>query len=120
MFEQISIFDFLAYKEFNPLEELALRGTGFENGIKRVKDYFLNNHSLKDKSRFLKDEYGLGGFGSPTKKPCYIFEADTFRGFVRYKYYDKNMEIHDKTVTFEQMAKVIQDMIENGKYKERD
>lgn len=66
---QISMFDLIENEtnSFNPLEELALHGTGFVDGMKRVTEYFSQNHTMAEKASFLKKEYGLGGFGSPVK-----------------------------------------------------
>lgn len=73
---QMDIFDFLEdknkVKEFNPLKALALCGTGIPGRMKSIADYFLENHNLREKVAFLKNEYGTGGFGSSVKKPCYI------------------------------------------------
>lgn len=56
---QLSIFDLIESenKAFNPLEALALRGTGFSGGIGRVKAYFSENRTITDKAKFLKKEY---------------------------------------------------------------
>lgn len=45
---QMSIFDLIEPTEssFNPLEALALRGTGFRDGMKRVFNYFSENHTI--------------------------------------------------------------------------
>ena len=71
---QMSIFDLemTSNQSFNPLEALALCGTGFEKGMERVRSYFERQHSFAEKVKYLKSEYGTGGFGSPVKKPCYI------------------------------------------------
>lgn len=119
---QISIFDLIENenKAFNPLEQLALHGTGFVDGMKRVTEYFSENHTISKKAKFLKKEYGLGGFGSPTKKPCYIHSMDTFGNGnkdVRFYYYDENMTDIETSCTWEQLAKTITDMISNGTYK---
>ena len=95
---QMDIFDFLEdknkVKEFNPLKALALCGTRFRGGMKRIKDYFLENHNLREKVAFLKNEYGTGGFGSPVKKPCYIHGmcTATSQKLIEYEYYDEDMQ----------------------------
>lgn len=119
---QISIFDLIKpeSEEFNPLEELALHGTGFVDGIKRVTEYFSENHTISEKAKFLKKEYGLGGFGSPTKKPCYIHSMDTFgnsKKDVVFSYYDENMNDISSDCSWIELAKTITDMILKGTYK---
>ena len=119
---QLSIFDLIETenKPFNPFESLALRGTGFVDGMKRVKAYFNENHTITENAKFLKKEYGIGGFGSPVKKPCYIHSMDTYGHSgkdLRFAYYDENMTSIESYCTWEQLAKIITDMIENGIYK---
>lgn len=118
---QISIFDLLQAEneEFNPLEALALHGSGFSGGMKRIYVYFMQNHSLKDKAIFLKNEYGIGGFGSPVKKPCVIHDMSTCSSGkdIEFSYYDKDMNDIHTSCTWEELAKTITNMIFKGKYK---
>ena len=60
--------------EFDPVIEYALRGTGFVSGKKRVAKFFCKNSSKKERAKFLKDEYGVGGFGIPGN------ESNTIKG----------------------------------------
>lgn len=117
---QLSIFDFVGKEneEFKPLEVLALRGTGFRDGMKRIVEYFAENHTMKEKAKFIKNEYGIGGFGSGVVKPCFIHDMDTYKSNgISFAYYDENLnDIHSRC-TWEEMAQVITDMINKGKYK---
>lgn len=120
---QLSIFDLIETENepFNPLEALALRGTGFVDGMKRVKAYFSENHTISGKAKFLKKECGIGGFGSPTKKPCYIHSMDTFSNTkkdVVFAYYDENLNDIESGCSWEELAKTITSMISKGTYKE--
>ena len=120
---QLSIFDLIETdsKPFNPLEALALHGTGFVDGMKRVKAYFSENHTISEKAKFLKKEYGIGGFSSPTKKPCYIHSFDSFSNTkhdVVFAYYDENMNDILSGCSWEELAKTITSMISKGTYKE--
>ena len=36
-------------------------GSGFENGKARIAAYYAGNHSAKERTAFLKQEYGTGG-----------------------------------------------------------
>ena len=117
---QISIFDVLKTEDsFNPLEALALHGSGFCGGMKRIYVYFMEGHSMKDKAMFLKKEYGIGGFGSPVKKPCVIHEMCTYSHGkdIAFAYYDENLNNIETSCTWEQLAKTITNMISKGKYK---
>ena len=120
---QLSIFDLIETENepFNPLEALALHGTGFVDGMKRVKAYFSENHTISEKVKFLKKEYGLGGFGSPIKKPCYIHSMDTFgntKKDVVFSYYDENLNNIESGCSWEELAKTITSMVSKGIYKE--
>ena len=118
---QMSIFDLLQTEndEFNPLEALAMHGSGFHGGMKRIYVYFMENHSMKDKAMFLKKEYGIGGFGSPVKKPCVIHDMCTFCSGkdITFSYYDEDMNDIHTSCTWEELAKAITSMIVKGKYK---
>lgn len=119
---QMSIFDFIedgTKNEFNPLESLALHGTGFVGGMNRVRDYFsMKPHSMKEKADFLKNEYGVGGFGSPIKKPRYVHYGNTCTSGkdIVFEYYDENMQNVEDSCSWIQLAKVISEMVRNGKY----
>ena len=120
---QMSLSDFIQDDnniQFNPLEALALCGTGFVNGMDRVYKFFTQDkHTLQEKAQFLKKEYGLGGFGSPTKKPCYIHDMDTFgnnKHDIQFKYYDEDMNNIQAYCSWNELAKVITEMISKGKY----
>ena len=119
------MFDLFASEstDYNPLEDLALRGTGFCNGMKRVYEYFLQSHSIAEKAKLLKSEYGVGGFCSPVKKPCYIHSMNTYchgKNDITFSYYDENMNSIDSGCSWVELAKVITDMIDNGRYKFRE
>ena len=93
---------------FNPIWELAWHGSGFRDGKKRIKDYFLENHTAKEKAEFLKDEYGIGGFGSPHegKKNFLHFAMADSKG-IKIKYLDRKGENQEGFVTWQELAKEI-------------
>lgn len=52
------------FKNWNEaLRHDLTRGSGFENGKRRIHDFFRNNLSKKERAKFLKNEYGIGGVG---------------------------------------------------------
>lgn len=75
-------------------------------------------HSMKEKADFLKNEYGVGGFGSPIKKPCYVHYGNTCTSGkdIVFEYYDENMQNVEDSCSWIQLAKVISEMVRNGKY----
>lgn len=42
----------------------ASRGSGIEDGKFRINNYFSIDHTPEDQIKFLKDEYGIGGYGN--------------------------------------------------------
>ena len=55
--EQVSVFSF---SEADWRAALA-SGSGFEHGKERIAAYYAENHSAKERTAFLKQEYGTGG-----------------------------------------------------------
>lgn len=122
---QMSLFDLEGFVEttnrFNVLESLALRGTGFRNGMQRVREFFLSSSSASEKAAFLKKEYGLGGFSTPTKKPCMIKSAETFNSKgVKFAYYDEECNLIESMCSWNQLAEVITGMVRQNTYNERN
>lgn len=123
---QMDIFDFLEdknnAKEFNSLKALALHGTGIRNGMKRIKEYFSESHTLREKVAFLKSEYGTGGFGSCDKKPCYIHQMCTSisQKLIEFEYYDENMQNAKKYCSWVDLANIISEMVAKDEYVYKD
>ena len=85
----------------------VMRGTGFEGGKFRVADFYQANPSKKDFADFLKNEYGIGGHSGD--------------GPVKFADHDsKGIEITLTTgkenFTWNEVAKVISELIEKGEY----
>ena len=122
----MDIFDFLEdknkVKEFNPLKALALCGTGIPGGMKRIKDYFLENHNLREKVAFFFFFYGTVGFGLPTNKPFYIHDmcTATSQKLIEYEYYDEDMQDIKKYCSWVDLANVITEMVEHNEYIYRE
>lgn len=69
--EQLSVFDWMPEACPSKKPKLTtrqiedreiLRGSGFEGGKTRIYNYFIENHSIKERIDFLKHEYGNGGW----------------------------------------------------------
>lgn len=43
------------------IDDVLRGGSGFVQGRERIYNYFIEDHSLKEKTDFLKSEYGIGG-----------------------------------------------------------
>ena len=122
---QMSIFDFLKpVVEFKPLYELVKWGSLTAGGKERIKSYFASEMNKTKRVSFLKDEYGLCGYGCPPK------ESDTpyIQGFdfgmrqlhggdVYLKWYNpEDKEIHEETCNYSQLCDVISECIKNDDY----
>lgn len=120
---QLNIFDFLqTEKTFNPLESLALCGSGFSWGMERILKYFTEEHSISQKADFLKKEYGIGGFSNLTPRPFRICSMDTIgmrKTDIRFSYCDEDMNIVESGCSWKQLAETITDMVSKGTYKRR-
>ena len=91
----------------NLIHNEVMRGTGFVDGKFRVADFYQANPSKKDFVDFLKKEYGIGGHSGD--------------GPVKFADHDsKGIEITLTTgkenFTWNEVAKVISELIEKGEY----
>lgn len=110
------INELAAKYEKEDIEHVLLRGSSFVGGRQRIVDFFQDKHTHKEKAKFLKDEYGIGGFTAD-------FIGDR-RGFVNYN--AKGIQIENKGIgiksinlKWSDVAKKIDELIENGKYFEK-
>ena len=106
--EQVSAFSF---SEADWRAALA-SGSGFENGKARIIAYYAENHSAKERTAFLKQEYGTGG-------RSWTFQ-DGSNGFLDYdasgvklRSYPKGQE---QRLKWSEVEKRIHVLIATGKY----
>ena len=119
MYEQVSIFDFIedsSRKEFNPVEEYASRGSGFVGGKERIREFFMKNHGTKEREEFLKDEYGVGGFGMPCYEPFVLKGGSCNRKKNVIEYLDGDLQIVKMDVSYSMLADTISKMIKEERY----
>ena len=103
-------------KETNGLTLVALHGTGTQGGKSRIINAFQTGLSLKEKADFVKNECMNYGFGSPTRKPGYLYRVNFFRG-IHYAYCDiAGVEHDDCTATWKELALEIERLIKLNKY----
>jgi len=102
---------------FNPVWDLLSHGTGFVNGKERVRDYFVENHSKDEKIKFLKKEYGIGGFGFPHegKKNFVHYSMSDAKG-IEIKYLDKDGINHEELISWNTVEKETTFLIGKGWY----
>ena len=88
-------------------------GSGFSDGKKRIYEFFTLNHDSKEKTEFLKNEYGTGGRSPALSGASGSSENHDYKGI---KYQKKNCE--DITLTWERVSKRIDELISKEIYKE--
>ena len=122
MYEQLDLFSYLEpqtkHTTFNPIEEFAKHGSGFVNGKKRIIDFFSENKNLTDRANFLKNEYGVGGFGTPCDEPFIVHGGNSDAKGCSCEYYNENMENVKVDIPYKELAKTIDLMIAENRYKE--
>ena len=122
---QMNLFDLIPAdksEKFNPVSEYAMKGSLFANGKKRIIDYFSENKNQSDRIKFLKNEYGVGGFGFMTDKQCIVHDAMHDAKSHEIQYNDENGTNHKMIISYAQLEREIDRLITEDKYlaKESD
>ena len=85
-------------------------GSGVAEGKYRIFSYFLNNEDSKDRIAFLKDEYGIGGYGYTGYN-----ESHDSKGIVFKREHEKR--VYDTVnLTWSNVAKRIDSLIKSDRY----
>ena len=92
-------------------EMFASHGSGVENGKQRIYDYFTSEHSQKEKSDFLKNEYGIGGHSHALSRATGSDEWHDGKG-IRLK----KDGCYDVQLSWQNAVKQIDDLILQGRY----
>lgn len=114
---QLSLFDLLdgekePSREDQLIERQLLRGSGIEDGKYRIYEKYFTDPTVKEYAKFLKDEYGIGGYG-------YGQESQDHSGKgIRMEWQDRehpenNIRIELK---WDEVAVRIADLIDEDKY----
>lgn len=92
------------------LDKAVLRGSGFENGEKRIFEFYKKNPSPAAAIEFLKKEYGTGGWSHDL--------TDGTRGFLSHDAKGLELEVNGEkhTFTWKAVDKRIRALIADGKY----
>lgn len=115
---QMSLFDlfFTEKKEYDPVTEYAMMGSFFSNGKKRIVDFFSENKKQSNRVSFLKNEYGIGGFGYLSHKPNVVHDAMYDAKSHEIQYNDENGVNREMSVSWAQLEREIDRLIAEGKY----
>lgn len=103
-------------KTYDALRIYLLRGTGFIDGKKRIREYFAAHDNIKDRAEFVKQEFGTGGFGMPCNEPYILYAGDHGAKGHTLRYYDADMNEVTEHYTHRQVVKKIDELIADGVY----
>lgn len=97
------------------MDENLRRGSGISDGKKRIYNFFNENNSLQERAEFLKKEYGTGGMSHALSGARGSSEWHDAKGMKLEK-----ENCNDIFLNWNQAAKRIENLIENGKYIQED
>ena len=86
-------------------------GSSFAGGKGRIYAFFMENHTDKEKVRFLKDEYGIGGRSHALSGATHSGEDHDGKGL-----HYKKQDCPDVHLNWENVAKRITSLIQKGRY----
>lgn len=94
------------------LESLS-RGSGVDRGKERITKFFKENHTLQEKTNFLKDEYGIGGRSHAVSGAMGSDEWHDAKGLKLQK-----NNCNDVFLTWSSVAKHIEELLSKNLYLE--
>lgn len=86
-------------------------GSSFDGGKGRIYAFFMENHTDKEKVRFLKDEYGIGGRSHALSGATHSGEDHDGKGL-----HYKKQDCPDVNLNWEKVAKRITSLVQKGRY----
>ena len=86
-------------------------GSSFAGGKGRIYAFFMENHTDKEKARFLKDEYGMGGRTHALSGATHSGEDHDGKGL-----HYKKQDCPDVHLNWEKVAKRITSLVQKGRY----
>ena len=86
-------------------------GSSFAGGKGRIYAFFMENHTDKEKVRFLKDEYGIGGCSHALSGATHSGEDHDGKGL-----HYKKQDCPDVHLNWEKVAKRITSLVQKGRY----
>ena len=106
----------LAKPNFDVVKAFAAKGSFFQNGKQRIRDFFLANIDPAKRITFLKKEYGQGGFGPGVRPPYTIHSADySPKGCIVWWVNGRGDNI-ETIIPWKSMEKKISELISEGNY----
>ena len=93
------------------IDAAMTRGSGISGGKGRIYAFFMENHTDKEKVRFLKDEYGMGGRSHALSGAMGSNEDHDGKGL----HYTKQ-DCPDVHLNWEKVARRITSLVQKGRY----
>ncbi len=93
------------------IDAAMTRGSGISGGKGRIYAFFMENHTDKEKVRFLKDEYGIGGHSHALSGATFSGEDHDGKGL-----HYKKQDCPDVHFSWEKVAKRITGLVQKGRY----
>ncbi|HEN3037671.1 TPA: DEAD/DEAH box helicase family protein [Streptococcus agalactiae] len=90
------------------------RGSGIDKGKERITKFFKENHTLQEKTNFLKDEYGIGGSSHAVSGAMGSDEWHDAKGLKLQK-----KDCSDVFLTWSSVAKHIDELLSKNLYEEK-
>lgn len=107
---------------FKYIQTVVLKGSGFENGKKRIYEYYTDGkiHTSEERIKFLKAEYGCGGAGWPMDGPG-LHGYDTFKSKgIRLQWKNINNIECSGVASWKYIDEVIDNLIKRDLYRKSD
>ncbi len=95
------------------MSQLIHHGSAFEDGKFRIYEYFFQEHTRKEKAKFLSDEFGWGGYVGGGESIDYRPGKGITMTRTDRKQPENNIGIH---LTYPQAADMIDQLIAEGRY----
>lgn len=97
------------------IDDVLRGGSGISQGKERIYNYFIKDHSLKEKADFLKNEYGIGGSSPGISGARNSSQWHDAKGIRLEKMYCSDINLN-----WNETANRITDLIAQGKYLQRE
>lgn len=101
---------------FFALTEYAKKGSLMAGSKDRIRYAFSTLLLRSERIQFLKNEYGVSGYGGPSDKPCTIHHVNVSAKGHEVSYNDGNGVCHNVFFSYAELEQEIQRLIQEGEY----
>ena len=101
----------MLFRSEDEIDAAMTGGSSFVGGKGRIYAFFMDNHTDKEKVRFLKDEYGIGGPSHALSGATHSGEDHDGTGL-----HYKKQDCPDVHLNWEKVSKRITSLVQKGRY----